>query len=62
MSIRADGLDALAGKVEYHFPKPFPLLRRLKDVLEEKVDERYYLSDKMLEYFNRVDDNFTNDV
>lgn len=55
VSIRADGLDALAGNVRYWFPKPFPLERRLKDVLEEHVDERYYLSDKMLEYFNRVD-------
>ena len=40
----------------FNFPKPFPLERRLKDVLEDKVDEKYYLSDKMLEYFNRVND------
>lgn len=59
VSIRADGLDALDGKVQYHFPKPFPLEKRLKDVLEEKVDERYYLSDKMLEYFNRVNGDDT---
>lgn len=57
VSIRADGLDALEGKVYYHFPKPFPLEKRLKDVLEEHVDEKYYLSDKMLEYFNRVNDD-----
>ena len=43
----------------YNFPKPFPLERRLKDVLEEKVDEKYYLSDKMLDYFNRVNDDKT---
>lgn len=30
----------------YYFPKPFPLQRRLKDVLEQNVDERYYLSDE----------------
>lgn len=36
---------------EYHFPRPFPLELRLKDVLEESVDEKYYLSDKMLEGF-----------
>jgi DNA (cytosine-5)-methyltransferase 1 len=41
----------------YHFPNPFPLEKRLKDVLEDKVDEKYYLSDKMLEYFNRVNDD-----
>ena len=59
VSIRMDGLEGLAGNVYYHFPKPFPLDRRLKDVLEEKVDEKYYLSDKMLEYFNRVNDDNT---
>lgn len=51
MSIRIDGDDI----PQYHFPNPFPLESRLKDVLEEKVDEKYYLSDKMLDYFNRVD-------
>ena len=51
VSIRMDGLEGLAGNVQYHFPKPFPLERRLKDVLEDKVDEKYYLSDKMLEQF-----------
>lgn len=48
MSIRNDLNET------YKFPKPFPLLLRLKDVLEENVDERYYISDKMMEYFNRV--------
>jgi DNA (cytosine-5)-methyltransferase 1 len=57
VSIRMDGLEGLAGNVRYHFPKPFPLLKRLKDVLEDKVDEKYYLSDKMLEYFQRVDED-----
>lgn len=51
VSIRMDDAD----DCRYYFPKPFPLERRLKDVLEENVDEKYYLSDKMLEYFNRVD-------
>lgn len=55
VSIRLDGLEGLAGKVRYFFPKPMKLEKRLKDVLEDNVDERYYLSDKMLEYFNRVD-------
>lgn len=35
----------------YEFPKPFPLELRLKDVLEENVDDKYYLSDRMLESF-----------
>lgn len=30
----------------FYFPQPFPLTRRLKDVLEQNVDERYYLSDE----------------
>ena len=41
----------------FSFPQPFPLERKLKDVLEEHVDEKYYLSDKMLEYFQRVNDD-----
>ncbi len=35
----------------FEFPEPFPLEKRLKDVLEEVVDEKYYLSDKMMNYF-----------
>lgn len=53
VSIRIDGLL----EPRYSFPKPFPLEKRLKDVLEENVDEKYYLSDKMLDYFNRVNDD-----
>lgn len=33
----------------YYFAKPFPLERRLKDVLEQNVDERYYLSDEQVQ-------------
>ncbi len=33
----------------FTFPKPFPLEKRLKDVLETEVDEKYFLSDKMLD-------------
>lgn len=50
MSIRRDLLDP---QPIYNFPKPFPLELRLKDVLEEKVDEKYYLSDKIVEGFTR---------
>lgn len=35
----------------FHFPEPFPLDRRLKDILEEDVDERYYLSDRIVKGF-----------
>lgn len=50
VSIRDDG-----DLPRFFFHQPFPLERRLKDVLEDNVDEKYYLSDKMLDYFNRVD-------
>lgn len=33
------------------FPKGIPLEKRLKDVLESDVDEKYYLSEKMLQGF-----------
>lgn len=32
----------------FSFPKPFHLVKRLKDVLESEVDEKYFLSDKMI--------------
>jgi DNA (cytosine-5)-methyltransferase 1 len=37
----------------FSFSKPFPLLKRLKDVLESEVDEKYFLSDTMLNYFKK---------
>ena len=33
----------------YYFPKPFRLERRLKDVLEQNVVERYYLKEEQVE-------------
>ena len=35
----------------FSFPKPFHLEKRLKDVLESEVNEKYYLSDKMINFF-----------
>ena len=34
----------------YSFPPTMPLDKRLKDVLEQNVDEKYYLSDKLTNY------------
>jgi DNA (cytosine-5)-methyltransferase 1 len=34
----------------FKFPTGFPLKLRLKDVLEDQVDEKYYLSRKMIDY------------
>ena len=36
----------------FYFPTPIPLTTRLKDVLEQNVDESYYLSDKIIQGFN----------
>ena len=35
----------------YVFPKPIQLEKRLKDVLEDEVDERYYLDDERAQQF-----------
>lgn len=50
VSIREDTLTEFTDGT-FHFPNPFPLQKRLKDVLENEVDEKYYLSDTMLERF-----------
>ena len=36
----------------FEFPKPYNLEKRLKDFLEPHVDEKYYLSDKMISYIS----------
>ena len=41
---------SILGDYNYTFPKPIPLKLKLKDMLEDEVDEKYYLSDKMLNY------------
>ena len=41
---------SILGDYNYTFPKPIPLELKLKDLLEKEVDEKYYLSDKMLDY------------
>lgn len=39
---------SILGDYYYEFPQPIKLEHRLKDLLEENVDEKYYLSDKAL--------------
>lgn len=41
---------SILGDYKYEFPKPIELKLRLKDTLEDNVDEKYYLSDKMIKY------------
>lgn len=42
---------SILGEYYYEFPHRIPLERKLKDMLEDDVDEKYYLSDEMVNYF-----------
>lgn len=44
---------SILGDYYYDFPKPIKLEHRLKDMLETEVDEKYYLSDRMVDYFTK---------
>lgn len=47
---------------KYTFPKPFDNGVRLKDVLEDTVDEKYYLSEDVQKRFKFTDKTFTKNV
>lgn len=49
---------SILGDYSYTFPKPIPLKLKLKDMLEDNVDKKYYLSDKMMEYITSKDDKY----
>lgn len=57
VSIRKDIDNGL-----FRFPKPFPLDKRLKDVLEDDVDEKYYLSDKGVNFVLSPKRGMTTDI
>lgn len=40
----------------YEFPKPIPLTKKLADLLEKNVDEKYFLSEKLLACFTDMKD------
>ena len=42
---------SVLGEYTYKFPQEFPLKLRLKDMLETEVDEKFYLSGKMINSF-----------
>ena len=42
---------SILGDYHYTFPKKKKLELRLKDLLEDKADEKYYLSDDMVRFF-----------
>lgn len=45
---------SILGGGHFKFPKAIPLEKKLKDVLEKEVDEKYYISDAMMDYFMGV--------
>ena len=47
---------SILGDAWYDFPKPFELDKVLKDVLETNVDDKYYLSPKLIDCFIRMTD------
>jgi len=51
VSIREDVWDKAYDNFEdlFEFPKPFPLEKKLKDILDTDVDEKYYLSEDRLD-------------
>lgn len=42
---------SVLGENNFTFPEPMPLEKKLKDVLEDEVDEKYYLSDEQVASF-----------
>jgi DNA (cytosine-5)-methyltransferase 1 len=50
-------VSVLGDHMGFRFPEPIPLEKRLKDVLEEKVAEKYYLSDQAVEGFLKHNEN-----
>lgn len=44
---------SILGDYYYEFPKPIKLELKLKDVLEKNVDEKYYISNALLTYFEK---------
>ena len=49
---------SILGDYSYTFPKSIPLKLKLKDMLEDNVDEKYYLSDSMIKYIS-ADEKWT---
>lgn len=39
---------SILGDYSYSFPNPIPLKLKLKNLLEDEVDEKYYLSDRQI--------------
>ena len=44
-------IDLFGHELDFHWPQPFPLEKRLKDLLEDNVSKKFYIPEKMLNYF-----------
>jgi DNA (cytosine-5)-methyltransferase 1 len=49
---------SILGEYYYEFPKPYKLEKRLKDYLEDEVDEKYYLNDRFIEQMTKDVKNY----
>ena len=50
---------SILGDYAYDFPCKMPLKYKLKDLLEKEVDEKYYLSQKMIDYIIADNEKWT---
>ena len=50
---------SILGNYYYNFPVKTKLNKRLKDLLEDEVDEKYYLSDSMIKYITADNEKWT---
>lgn len=54
---------SVLGDYTYEFPQEFPLKKRLKDLLEDSVDEKFYISnekvEKIVENLSQINDTAT---
>jgi DNA (cytosine-5)-methyltransferase 1 len=51
-------LVSILGDYQYEFPKPKELEIKLKDLLEEEVDDKFFLSDKMVKVLSLVTEKY----
>ena len=45
---------SILGDYNFTFPKPIPLKLKLKDLLEDKVDDKYYISDELMQHITKT--------
>lgn len=50
---------SILGNYQYNFPLKLKLKYRLKDFLSKDVDEKYYLSDEMVNYISAQNEKWT---